>query len=53
MSAFLYIQGKRRLLEKIENADTLRVGSKSGPKDYEKALERWAKDGEINLSFDK
>jgi hypothetical protein len=52
MSALLFIRNKRRQLEKIEFISLLRLSLYASKKDVEKAMERWARDGEIQLTFE-
>ena len=51
MDALLFIQDKRRHLEKIETVSMLRMMHAS-KKDAERIMEKWAKHAEIELSFE-
>jgi hypothetical protein len=52
MSALLFIRDKRRQLEKLEFVSLLRLALHAGKRDLEKTMERWARDGEIKLTFE-
>jgi hypothetical protein len=47
MSAYLYIQGQRKIREKIEFVHQYRIAK--GGKGAEKQIERWAREAEITL----
>jgi hypothetical protein len=53
MSALLFIQDKRKALEKIEFVSMLRLAMMGSKRDVEKSMERWAKDAEVNLRFEE
>jgi hypothetical protein len=52
MSALLFIRNKRRTFERIEFVSAIRMAMHASRKDLEKAMERWARDGEITLTFE-
>jgi hypothetical protein len=52
MSAFLFMQNKRRAVENIDYVGKIRVAMNGSKRDVEKIMERWAKDAEIRLMFD-
>jgi hypothetical protein len=52
MSALLFIQDKRKKLENIEFVSMLRMAFLGSKKDVEKRMERWAREGEIDLRFE-
>jgi len=52
MSAFLFIQEKRRKLEAIEFVGQIRLAMNGEKKDVEKQFERWARDAEVRLLMD-
>ena len=52
MSALLFIQDKRKTLERIQLVSTLRMAFNGSPKDVEKYLTRWAKEADIELTFE-
>jgi len=52
MSALLFIQDKRKTLDRIQLVSTLRMAFSSSQKDVEKHLSRWAKDADIELTFE-
>lgn len=47
MSAYLYIQGQRKIREKIEFVHQYRIAN--GSKGADKQIERWAREAEIEL----
>jgi hypothetical protein len=51
MSALLFIQDKRKALERIEFVGVLRLAMNGSKRDVEKSMERWAKAAEIELTF--
>ena len=53
MSALLFIQQKRKALERIEFVSTLRLAMNGTKRDIEKTMERWARDSEIDLTFEE
>lgn len=53
MSALLFIQDKRKALERIELVSALRLAMNGSKRDVEKSMERWAKDAEIDLRFEE
>jgi hypothetical protein len=52
MSALLFIGKKRRQLEKIEFVSMVRMAMNARPEDVRRTMERWARDGEIELTFE-
>lgn len=52
MSALLFIQGKRKAVEQIEFVSMIRLAMNGSKRDVEKAMERWAREAEINLRFE-
>jgi hypothetical protein len=52
MSALLFVQSKRKLLERIELVSTLRMAMNGTKDQLEKQMERWAKDAEIDLRWE-
>jgi hypothetical protein len=52
MSAFLFMQNKRRSVENIDFVGKIRVAMNGSKKDVEKVMEKWARDAEIRLMFE-
>ena len=52
MSAFLFIQEKRRKREAIEFVGQVRLAMNGEKKDIEKQYQRWARDAEVRLLMD-
>jgi hypothetical protein len=52
MSALLFIQDKRKKLENIEFVGMLRMAFLGTQRDVKNRMERWAKEGEIDLRFE-
>ena len=52
MSALLFIQDKRKALEKIETVSMLRMAMNASKKDIEKVMLSWARSAEIDLTFE-
>jgi hypothetical protein len=53
MSALLFIRERRRNLEKIELVGLIRLAAKGSNRDVEKRMERWARDAEVQLTFEE
>jgi hypothetical protein len=51
MSAYLFIQEKRRTAERIDMVDTLGIGMHGTKRDLERILGRWARSAGIKLTF--
>jgi len=52
MSALLFIQDKRRAIERIEFVGSLRVAMHAKADTLKKKMEQWAKHAEIDLYWD-
>jgi hypothetical protein len=52
MSAFLFIQQKRKILERIEFLSTMRQAMHGESRAIEKQMERWAREVEIRMTFE-
>jgi len=52
MNALLFIQGKRKDIERIEFVHAMRLAMKGTKQGIEKAMEKWAKSAEINITFE-
>jgi hypothetical protein len=52
MSALLFIRDRRRAVEKIDFVSMVRLAINGSKRDIERAMERWAKEAEINLRFE-
>ena len=52
MHALLYIQNMRKKLENIEFVGMLRT-AKANKRDYQKSVDRWAREGEIDLRWEE
>jgi hypothetical protein len=52
MHAFLHVQKTRAAEERIDFVSSLRVATKASKNEYEKAMQRWARAAEINLTFE-
>jgi hypothetical protein len=52
MSALLFIQDKRRTVERIEFVSSLRMAMNAKSDSLKKQMEAWARHAEIDLYFD-
>jgi hypothetical protein len=52
MSAFVFIRGNRKALERIELISTMRLAMQGSSKDVERHMARLAREAEIPLRFD-
>jgi len=52
MSALLFIQNNRKALERIEFVGMIQLAMHGKKEDVEKAMSRWAKQAEIDLTFE-
>ena len=53
MAAFLFIQEKRKVMERIDFVSTLRLSMNAGKADLEKVMDRWARSADIHLTFEE
>lgn len=51
MDALIFIRDKREMVEKIDRVNVLRLAGASN-KDVEKAMVRWARLAEVNLTIE-
>jgi len=52
MNALLFIQDKRKAMEKIEFVSMVRLATGGSKKAIEKAMEQWARQADIMLTFE-
>jgi hypothetical protein len=53
MSALLEIRKKRKAFERIEFVSALRLAMVGSKNDVQGAMERWAREAEIRLTFEE
>jgi hypothetical protein len=53
MSALLFIQNKRKSLERIDLVDALRLAVNGSSERVERVMMRWAREAEINLFMEE
>lgn len=53
MDAFIFIQNRRKSRERIDFVGQLRTAQHADKRAYERQLEQWARDAELNLRFEE